>query len=100
MSDFEEILVSETGFQNGRWKTSRLGNWLYIIDGWQGDNGQIYSNKSKAGNPFQIRVNVDNLDGFVDHVKELKERVDGGDSGSSWSEPEQDQTKEDDDVPF
>jgi len=39
------------------------------------------------------------LDGFVDHVKELRQRVDGG-SGSSWSEPEQEKTEEDDDVPF
>ncbi|MGW8181674.1 MAG: hypothetical protein ACWGQW_23330 [bacterium] len=74
MSDFEEILVTE-GHGNTRWKTSKNGNWLYISECWEGRDGIARISKSNAGNPYRIRVHIESLGKFLDHVNHVYSTV-------------------------
>lgn len=92
MSDFKDLLISETGAGKGRWKTSQLGNWLYVMDGFEADNGEVYASKSKKGNPFQIKIHQDALERFIQHLTDVKNLL-FAESRGGWA-------AKDDDVPF
>ena len=83
MSDFEELAVSEQpNYENGRWRSSGLGDWVYIIDGYIGKDGGIYTSKSKSDKPFQIRVRKDSLKAFAQHILDTNKKVNGDDGNS------------------
>ena len=76
MSDFQEVLVTENPhYDKGRWRSSQLGDWVFVIDGYVGSNGEVYPSKSKNGNPFMIKIHKDNLPAFIEHLQGTDKKV-------------------------
>jgi len=92
MSDFEILNVQYTHGKNA-WKASHTpdANWIYVLDGFEGNNGEIYPSKSKAGNPYMIRVHKDNIVAFSRFISEIAEKL----HNNNTSVNEQDDTSAD-----
>ena len=86
MSDFEKILIQPTGYKNGAWQTSALGDWLFISDGWSPSEGEFRINKSKKGNPFMIRVNRDSFHAFLEYLNAVNDKLGGSSETNTTSQ--------------